>query len=166
VLRSEGEFTTLGRELEVVESYLDIERERFEQRLRVTIDVPGRLRHVRVPPLVIQPLVENAVKHGIAPRRLGGDVFVQATIDESDASGRQLSIVIRDTGAGASVEALARGRETGVGLRNVERRLACQYGQAASLSVRSVADEGTTVEIRLPVSFKATEMSGTDRVAV
>jgi two-component system LytT family sensor kinase len=166
VLRSEGEFTTLGRELEVVESYLDIERERFEQRLRVTIDVPGRLRHVRVPPLVIQPLVENAVKHGIAPRRLGGDVFVQATIDESDASGRQLSIVIRDTGAGASAEALARGRETGVGLRNVERRLACQYGQAASLSVRSVADEGTTVEIRLPVSFKATEMSGTDRVAV
>jgi len=166
VLRSEGEFTTLGRELEVVESYLDIERERFEHRLRVTIDVPARLRHVRVPPFVIQPLVENAVKHGIAPTRLGGDVSVRAAIDESGASGRQLAIVVRDTGAGASAEALARGRETGVGLRNVERRLACQYGQAASLSVRSVADEGTTVEIRLPVSLKATEVSDTDRVAV
>ena len=166
VLRSEGEFTTLGRELELVESYLDIERERFEHRLRVTIDVPARLRHVRVPPLVIQPLVENAVKHGIAPTRLGGHVSVQATIDQSVGSGRQLSIVIRDTGAGASAEALARGRQTGVGLRNVERRLACQYGQAASLSIQSTAHEGTTVEIRLPVSFKAAEGSGTDRVAV
>jgi two-component system, LytTR family, sensor kinase len=166
VLRSEGEFTTLGRELEVVEAYLDIERERFEQRLRVTIDVPARLRHVRVPPFVIQPLVENAVKHGIAPTRLGGDVSVTAAIHESGASGRHLSIVVRDTGAGASAEALRRGRETGVGLRNVERRLACQYGQAASLSVRSAADEGTTVEIRLPVSLKSTELSDTDRVAV
>jgi two-component system LytT family sensor kinase len=166
VLRSEGEFSTLGRELELVESYLDIERERFEQRLRVTIDVPAGLLQVRVPTLVIQPLVENAVKHGIAPTRLGGEVSVQAAIDESPASGRQLSIVVRDTGAGASAEALARGRETGVGLRNVERRLACQYGEAASLSIHSAANEGTTVEIRLPASFKTTELAGTDRVAV
>ena len=67
VLRSEGEFTTLGRELELIESYLEIERARFEERLRVTIDVPGALRDLRVPPLLLQPLVENAVKHGIAP---------------------------------------------------------------------------------------------------
>ena len=64
VLRSEGEFTTLGRELEIVESYLEIERARFEERLRVRIDVPGALRSLRVPPLLLQPLVENAVKHG------------------------------------------------------------------------------------------------------
>src|SRR5207237_9891031 len=63
VLRSEGEFTTLGRELELVETYLDIERERFEHRLQVTIEVPVRLRAIRVPALIIQPLVENAVKH-------------------------------------------------------------------------------------------------------
>src|SRR5204862_6838553 len=58
VLRSEGEYTTLGRELEVVESYLDIERARFDERLRVTLDVPARLRAIRLPPLVLQPLVE------------------------------------------------------------------------------------------------------------
>ena len=74
VLRSEGEFTTLGRELDIVESYLDIERARFEQRLRVAIDVPATLRHIRVPPLALQPLVENAVKHGIAHKENGGDV--------------------------------------------------------------------------------------------
>src|SRR5438045_3239977 len=62
VLRSEGEFTTLGRELEIIESYLDIEHARFEQRLHVTIDVPTRLRNVRLPPLILQPLVENAIK--------------------------------------------------------------------------------------------------------
>src|SRR5436190_3745804 len=78
VLRSEGEFTTLGRELEVIEAYLDIERERFEQRLRVSIDVPMRLRDLRVLPLVLQPVVENAVKHGVAAKTSGGDVIIQA----------------------------------------------------------------------------------------
>src|SRR3977135_2277542 len=81
VLRSEGEFTTLGRELELVEAYLDIEHARFEQRLRVRIEVPQALRNIRVPPLLLQPIVENAVKHGIAPMRQGGDVTVTARID-------------------------------------------------------------------------------------
>src|SRR5205814_5413260 len=72
VLRSEGELTTLGRELDLIESYLDIERARFEERLRVRIDVPAALKRLRVPPLLLQPVVENAVKHGIEPRRLGG----------------------------------------------------------------------------------------------
>jgi two-component system, LytTR family, sensor kinase len=164
VLRSEGQFTTLGRELDLVEAYLDIERERFEQRLRVTIDVPTRLRQIRVPPLLIQPLVENAVKHGIAPTRLGGEVFVRATIDESAGDDRQLAIVVRDTGAGVSEAALARGREFGVGLRNVERRLAVQYGAAASLTIHSVADTGTSVEIRVPVT--AADHAEADKVAV
>ena len=83
VLRSEGEFTTLGRELEVVEAYLDIERARFEDRLRVTIDVPTALAALRVPPLLLQPIVENAVKHGISTQRLGGDVTISARVDRS-----------------------------------------------------------------------------------
>src|SRR4029077_18976960 len=83
VLRSEGEFTTLGREIDLVEAYLDIERARFDERLHVSIDVSTRLRRVRVPPLVVQPLVENAVKHGITTQRLGGDVAIVATLHDA-----------------------------------------------------------------------------------
>jgi LytS/YehU family sensor histidine kinase len=151
VLRSEGEFTTLGRELEVVESYLDIERARFEERLRVTIDVPVNLRTIRVPPLVLQPIVENAIKHGISPQRLGGEVTVRPHVGPSRHDQRQLSLIVHDTGAGASAAALQRGRALGVGLRNVERRLACQYGSAASLSIRTTPGGGATVELRMPI---------------
>jgi signal transduction histidine kinase len=155
VLRSEGEFTTLGRELEVVEAYLDIEHARFEQRLRVRIEVPPGLSSLRVPPLVLQPIVENAVKHGIATRRLGGEVTVSASVDRSAGQSPHLVLIVRDTGAGATAEALRVGRVAGVGLNNVERRLACQYGTAASLSIRSDPDTGTTVEIRLPIERTA-----------
>ncbi len=151
VLRSEGEFTTLGREMEVIAAYLDIERARFEWRLRATLDVPARLANLRVPPLVLQPIVENAVKHGISPQRDGGDVRVSARIERGEDGASQLILVVSDTGAGAAPDDLQRGRQMGVGLRNVERRLACQYGDAASLSIRTEPNAGTTVEIRLPV---------------
>ena len=154
VLRSEGEFTTLGRELEIVEAYLDIERARFEHRLRVTVDVPVRLRNIRIPPLVLQPLVENAVKHGIGHKQSGGEVVIRAQIDRTGDDQRRLALTVEDTGAGATPQALERGRASGVGLRNVERRLACQYGAAASLSIRTVADEGTVVEVRVPLVIK------------
>jgi signal transduction histidine kinase len=154
VLRSDGEFTTLGRELDVVEAYLDIERERFEQRLRVTIDVPAYERRLRVPALVLQPIVENAVKHGIAPVRLGGEVHISAHTARGQNSTRQLILRVRDTGAGATPAALARGREAGVGLNNVERRLTCQYGANASLSIESTPGRGTTVEITLPLAAR------------
>ena len=140
VLRSEGEFSTLGRELEVVESYLDIERARFEQRLRVTIDVPLRLRKVRLPSLLLQPLVENAVKHGIAHKQSGGEVVIRARVERTttiaatggDRSGYWRRRDISDARAG---------RAAGVGLRNVERRLECQYGSAGSLSIRTARGE-------------------------
>lgn len=151
VLKSEGELTTLGRELDVVEAYLDIERERFDERLRVSIDVPTRLRDVRVPPLVLQPLVENAIKHGIAPQALGGEVIVRARVERGHDDARQLSLMVRDTGAGATSAAIGAGRESGVGLRNVERRLECQYGRGASLSIDTAPGRGTTVEIRMPI---------------
>src|SRR5205085_567292 len=115
VLRSEGEFTTLGREIEVVEAYLDIERARFEQRLRVTIDVPAGLAPLRVPPLVLQPIVENAVKHGISRQRAGGEVTVTARIERRPQSPPELVLVVADTGAGVAADVLASGRRSGVG---------------------------------------------------
>ena len=154
VLRSEAEWTTLGQEIDLIEAYLDIERARFEERLRVTISVPRRLRSTPLPPLVLQPLVENALKHGIANTQRGGEVAIRVRVDRTTGQ-RQLLITVADTGAGTTPDALARGRTSGVGLRNVERRLACQYGRAASLSIRTAPGEGTVVEIRLPVSAPA-----------
>ncbi len=152
VFTSEGQFTTLGREIDVVESYLDIERARFEDRLGVSIDVPVRLRAVRVPPLVLQPLVENAVKHGIAPREIGGHVAVRARVEPGGADhSRHLCLTVDDSGAGVSTEALRDGIDRGVGIRNVERRLKYQYGGAASLSIRSTPGKGTIVTVILPM---------------
>lgn len=164
VLRSEAEWTTLGQEIDLIEAYLDIERARFEDRLRVTISVPHRLRSTPLPPLVLQPVVENALKHGIGNTQRGGEVTIRVRVERT-AGQRQLLITVADTGAGTTPEALARGRTSGVGLRNVERRLACQYGSAASLSIRTAPGEGAVVEIRLPVAAPATVDRDVDEVA-
>jgi hypothetical protein len=148
VLRSEGAFTTLGREIELVEHYLEIERERFEERLRVTIDVPLALRSLQVPCLLVQPLVENAVKHGIARAIRGGDAHVEARLDASTGT-QTLVLSVRNTGAPLSAD--VDGGSGGVGMANVERRLAGHYGGAASLSL-SAAHGVTTAEIRLPAT--------------
>ena len=91
----------LGDELAMVEDYVDIERARFGSRLRCRVEAPAELRDAPVPPLSVQSLVENAVKHGIAPQRSGGDVLVSA----SAANGR-LTIEVSDTGAGFVSEVL------------------------------------------------------------
>jgi sensor histidine kinase YesM len=105
----------------------------------------------RLPPLLLQPLVENAVKHGIANKQSGGQVLIRARIDRIEDEQRRLALSVEDTGAGATPQALERGRASGVGLRNVERRLAVQYGDSASLSIRTAVEEGTIVEIRVPL---------------
>ena len=153
VLRSEGEYTTLGRELEIIESYLDIERERFEQRLRTSIHVDPELLNIRLPPLILQPLVENAVKHGIAPLQHGGEVLVMARVQAADRGGMELSLTVRDTGTGITAGELERKQRSGVGLRNIERRLACQYGTGASLSVKTAPGNGTTVTVIIPADY-------------
>ncbi|HEX5080744.1 MAG TPA: histidine kinase [Blastocatellia bacterium] len=146
--RSDGEFATLGEEIELIESYLDIERARFEDRLRVTIDAPRETRNHRIPALLIQPLVENAIKHGVSPSRMGGEVVISAQV----ASGADtLRISVRDTGLGASEESLIAGRNLGVGLSNVERRLKAHYGDQASFNIQSAPGKGMTVEMSLPI---------------
>ena len=161
-----GRAHDLGGELELVEAYLDIERARFEERLRVTIEVPSKLRNIRVPPLLLQPLVENAIKHGIARKQAGGEVTIHGRIDDVEHDSRQLVLIVHDSGAGATPEALERGRDAGVGLRNVERRLAFQYGPAASLVVRTALDQGTTVDIRIPIQSKLASERRVNQVAM
>ena len=148
VLRhSDGEFISLGEEMELVEAYLDIERARFEDRLQVSVDVPDSLREVRVPALVIQPLVENAIKHGISPLGAGGEVIIQARL-----VGDRLQVSVRDTGAGTSSETLRQGRARGFGLNSIEERLDKHFGSAAKFDFRSLPSQGTTVEISFPVN--------------
>jgi hypothetical protein len=156
--RTRFEFTTLHDELELVESYLDIERARFEERLRVTIDVPAALRGLRLPSLLLQPLVENAVKHGIAPLAAGGEVIVQAR-GISDAGRSSLRVTVHDTGPGATPAAWQRGRAAGVGLSTVEQRLACHFGPAGRLSIDS-GSQGTTVAVELPIHAAAEAAAG------
>jgi two-component system, LytTR family, sensor kinase len=147
VLRSDGEMTTLGREIELVRHYLDIERERFEERLHVTIDVPAALTTLPVPCLIVQPLVENAVKHGIARSVPGGEVRVWARL-EAVGTQQTLRVVVDNTGAPLDDE--PDGRDDGVGLSNVERRLAGHYGRDASFTLTH-ARGTTTADVRLPV---------------
>ena len=128
--------------------------------------MPAALRGIRLPPLVLQPLVENAVKHGIGRKVLGGKVIIRARLERTDGERPRLSLVVQDTGAGSSAASLQRGREAGVGLRNVERRLECQYGSDARLSIQTAQGEGTTVEILLPVDANTTGDQDVRQVAV
>jgi two-component system LytT family sensor kinase len=141
--RSTVEFCTLADEIAFVNAYLEIERARFEDRLRVTIDVAEDARDVLVPTLLLQPLVENAIKHGIAPNKLGGDVRVVARVD-----GSSLRVAIQDSGIGFEAERALSG--TGVGLRSVNDRLRAHYGLAASLTIQSRSGQGATVDLVLP----------------
>jgi signal transduction histidine kinase len=150
--RSGGERTTLGEEVDLVLAYLAIERARFEERLRASVDVSPALRGIAVPPLLVQPLVENAIKHGIAPRKEGGEIVVRASVEQPDAASADgvLTIEVSDTGVGATEDALRAGRARGVGVTNVEKRLQAHYGLGASLALTSRPGEGTRVVLRFP----------------
>jgi hypothetical protein len=154
VLRSEGEFTTLGHERELIACYLDIERERFEERLESVIDIPVSLSEVPIPALIVQPLVENAIKHGIANARHGGRVHVAARVETTD-SAADLCITVRNSGAPLHRDRISDG---GIGLQNVQQRLRCYYGDEGILTLESDAASGETVAtLRLPGSDLALE---------
>ena len=150
--RSEGVCVTLGQELEIVEAYLAIEQARFGERLTFRIDVPEELRPLPVPPLLLQPLVENSVKHGLTPRAQGGSITVSATIQSAkDEPGDVLRLIVSDTGVGLSPPG-TRAAGSGIGLSSVRRRLQRQYGTRGRIDVRGAAGAGTTVEILLPIA--------------
>jgi signal transduction histidine kinase len=145
VLRSSEEFVTIGEEVDLIEAYLDIERARFEDRLSARIDVPKELRHIQIPALVIQPLVENSIKHGISQCVAGGEVRISVRLE-----GKAVVITVTDTGAGVSNGVLARRRSKGLGLSNVEQRLR-RYGASVPLRIESTPGIGTAVEVHVPL---------------
>jgi LytS/YehU family sensor histidine kinase len=145
VLRSEGEFTTLRHERELVESYLQIERERFEERLRIHVDVPDEMAELLIPSLILQPLVENAIKHGIANARHGGMVWITASRLERPP---RIRIAVRNTGAPLTRHAPG----GGIGLTNVRRRLLHYFGADAVVRLDRDEDGSTIAELVLPIS--------------
>jgi two-component system LytT family sensor kinase len=153
--RTTADSVTLQEEIQIVEAYLAIEAARFESRLQVTIDVPNELRQLRMPPLLLQPLVENAVKHGVTPLKRGGHVTIDARVEAgTDGSGTpqsdRLVLRVRDTGVGIDAASQAWRRTGGVGLVNIERRLARHFGTDAVLSVSGAPGHGTTISLSLP----------------
>jgi hypothetical protein len=122
--------------------YLALMQVRMEERLRVQFDLPESLADVPVPPLLLQPLVENAIKHGLEPSVTGGRIEVRAARE-----GDTLILAVRDTGVGLG-QHLAKG--TSFGLQHVRERLATLYGDAASLSLEGASDGGTLAVIRMP----------------
>jgi len=148
VLRSTGEFCTLGEELKLIENYLDIEKTRFEEKLTVKIEVGKDLEKMRVPSLILQPLVENAIKHGISENKNGGEVKIAAKLEDSKNE-FLLRLSVFDTGAGKNAKKTA--ESNGVGLQNIRERLESYYGKEAKLTIESQTDKGTLAEISLPV---------------
>jgi LytS/YehU family sensor histidine kinase len=138
---------TLAHEVDFARRYLDIEQARFGDRLRVRFDVAPDVLAAAVPALVLQPLVENAVKYAVASREGGGGLSVEAHADEND-----LVLAVQDDGPGLS-DGCANG--LGVGLANVRARLREQYGEGAALGFEEAAGGGLRAVIRLPLRLPA-----------
>ena len=138
-LRRDAGDVTLAEELETVESYLDIERARFGDRLRIEVEVEDAAREAAVPPLLLQPLVENAIQHGVSRRAEGGTVAITARREGPD-----LVVEVRDDGAGWD------GSGRGVGLTNVADRLEVRPGARGRLEVEGGPGRGTMVRIVVP----------------
>jgi len=134
----------LAREIEFARSYLEIEQVRFPNRLSVEVSVDPRAEQALVPHLVLQPLVENAARHGIGPKAGPGTVRIEAGLDRGAV---RLSVI--DDGVGPSVAARSRG--AGVGLSNVRARLGRLYGDRASLECRARPGGGFAALVRLPL---------------
>jgi two-component system LytT family sensor kinase len=135
----------LEEELELVQEYFAIEEARFRDRLTTRIDVPDAARRCLVPPLILQPIVENAVKHGVSAMAAGGIVTVSARVTDG-----RLMMTITDDGPGTDAPTTHRG--TGTGLRNTRERIARMYGDAGVMRMEHPSAGGTRVSIELPAS--------------
>lgn len=149
--RSHGDFTTLADELHSIDQYLALVRARFGERLSVTLQVAPEVLPVALPFLCLQPLVENAVKHGLE----GAVTSSRITISALDA-GSEAEVVIEDDGIGMDPERLRHilrgegGRSTGVGLLNVDERLRQVYGDDYGLVIETGIGAGMRITVRLP----------------
>lgn len=139
----------LGRELAVIKPYLEILKVRMEERLHTVIDVPDGLLSAEFPPMMMQSLVENAIKHGLEPKAEGGTLTVKAEILHG-----KLAVSVADTGLGFGRAATA---GTGVGLANIRERLNLLYGAKAAVSITENQPSGCVVCITVPYRSRGYE---------
>jgi signal transduction histidine kinase len=142
---SELQEISLAQEIDFLRRYLEIQKLRFEERLHVHIRLDPAAQTAAVPSLILQPLVENAIVHGIADRDCDGSIEIDAA-----AEGAQLSLRVADNGSGSQKPAPAGWRE-GTGLGNTRRRLERIYGPRHGFSVEALANGGTRASIRIPL---------------
>jgi sensor histidine kinase YesM len=139
----------LGREMAVIRPYLEILKVRMEDRLQIDVSVPDGLLSAEFPSMMIQSLVENAIKHGLEPKAEGGTLTVRAEIVHG-----KLAVTVADTGLGFGKAATA---GTGTGLANIRERLKLLYGNRASMSVAENVPSGTVVTLTVPYQAQARE---------
>src|SRR5262249_44445283 len=140
------DFIPLGEELDLVETYLKVEKVRLGDKLRFNKIVAPEALTVRIPALTVQPLVENAVKHGIGNLPDGGRITLSAAVEDG-----LLNIVIADTGAGLPSGTLPQVFTRGVGLNNINERLLALYGPQSRLRIDSQPGQGATVSFGVPL---------------
>lgn len=146
----QGMGSTLGRELGLVGAYLNINKIRMGNRLTAEVSIPVGLAAVPFPSLIIQTLVENAIKHGVEPKQ--GQAKITVSAREIDKQGRpHIQVIVEDDGVGFGA---ADTFGTGVGLRNVRERLAGLYGGQASLDISSALPQGVRATVTFPWSEK------------
>jgi two-component system, LytTR family, sensor kinase len=143
--RGDVQEVPLREELEFLRSYLEIEQMRFPDRLTVTFDIEPKTQELLVPQLILQPLVENALRHGILPREEAGRVEISARV----VDGQHLELKVRDNGSGLPAANGSPGRE-GIGLQNVRSRLAQLYGAAQQLEIGNASTGGVEARLRIP----------------
>ena len=146
LLKDRDAFVPLSEELTFTDDYLDIEVVRFGEKLKVVKEISPETMHAMVPGMLLQPLIENSIKHGLEPRISGGTVTLRSRIDEGT-----LVIEVEDDGVGMQDRPEFSRSGGGIGMRNVRDRMAVQYGSHASVEINSRPGRGTKVTLRMPV---------------
>lgn len=157
----EQQEVSLAEELGFLEGYVRIEQKRLGERLRVERSIPEDLMMALVPTLVLQPLVENAIRHGIEPRRGPGRISIEARRED-----RHLHLIVRDDGRGMVGPDGDGSERCGIGLSNTRARLRALYGTDQSFAVGNTEPQGCRVDIRLPLHLRPVTLPVTSKDAV
>jgi LytS/YehU family sensor histidine kinase len=138
--KTRNDITTIGEEMEIIRAYLNIFKIRMGDRLQYHIDVPDNIKDIQFQPMLIQPLVENAIRHGLEPEIQGGEIRVHGALN-----GNVLRIEVTDTGAG-----LFENSHPGMGIDNIRERVKSLYGEKGRLILKENQPSGVKAILEVP----------------